>query len=115
MAGPKKKGGSSRSTVSGKAKTLRKRQKIKAALEKGEIKEFADIFEVYMRETPFALLIGMQKKQLVVKVKDPEKFTFKHCTRISKEFDVDFDIVVHFIASLVKAKHRPSANKGKST
>lgn len=57
----------------------------------------------------------LRKKQLVVKVNDPEKFTFRHCTRISKEFNVDFDIIVNFIANLVKARHRQSAGKVKTT
>ena len=115
MAGKPIKKRSTGSSVAEKAKTLRKRQKIKAAFEAGEINDFSDIFEVYMLETPFALLIGMQKKQLVVKVNDPEKFTFRHCTRISKAFNVDFDIIVNFIANLVKARHHQSAGKVKST
>jgi|SRR5579863_8445691 len=95
-------------------KSDRKREKIKEAFEKEEIRNFADIFDVYLSETPFARLIGMQKKQLAAKLKNLEKFNFKDITRISQAFDIDFDRVVRFIAALVKAQQSQTAARNKT-
>jgi hypothetical protein len=92
----------------------RKREKIKDAFEKGEIRDFPDIFDVYLQETPFARLIGMQKKQLAPKLENVDKFNFKDITRISQAFDIDFDRVVQFIAALVKAQHAQTAARHKT-
>jgi hypothetical protein len=96
-------------------KMAKKRLKIKAAFQTGEIKDFADIFDVYMDETPFAALIEMQNSQLTVKLKNLEKFNFQDVKRISTAFDVDFDIVMNFIGGLVKAQYGLTTGKTKST
>jgi hypothetical protein len=114
MAAKKKITVTTKSTVPQKTKLDKKRQKIKDLLEKEEIRSFADIFEVYMPETPFAQMIGLQKKQLDSKLADLEKFDFKDITRISIAFEVDFDKIVRFIANLVKAQHTETAGKIKS-
>lgn len=89
-------------------------QRIKAAFERGEIKDFDDIY-VYLKATPFAERIEMQKSQLDTKLEDLQKFNFGDILQISRAFDVDFDIVLKFIANLVKARFLPSAYKNKST
>jgi hypothetical protein len=114
MADKKKIAGSTKPAVPTQTKSDRKREKIKDAFEKGEIRNFADIFDVYLAETPFARLIGMQKKQLTAKLKDLEKFNFKDITRISQAFAIDFDRVVQFIAALVKAQHAQNAARHKT-
>jgi hypothetical protein len=113
MAGQPKKEPSKKSSDPKLTKSDRKRQKIKEAFEKDQMKTFNDIF-VIMDETPFGLLIGLQKKQLEAKLANLEKFNFKDIRRISEAFEIDFDKVVAFIVSLVKAQHARPAVKGKS-
>ncbi len=95
-----------------KQEELRKRQhklnSIKTDFEAGRIKSFEQVFAV-MVESRVAAELRMGFVTFRNKVNNPGDFTTNELIRIAELFDVDINIILKFIFSLIN--HKPKSGK----